>query len=298
MLYFRVRNFEQFQHYKHRNPPWIRLYYQLLNDRRFWRLDDQTKWLAVGCFLLASQCENRIPLDEEWIQKQLSLTTIPNWQALLDAEVIQPIDCDASTLLAACKHYASQSITDNSEYRTDNTEAEILSISPKDPKSSGRGAGSKDLYGSPSGNGGEPAATPDYGIKAKSSKQIILEASEIFRFWNSQPATMHHRSVNGQEKAISLTLRKYEPAEIRRAIERYSIVRQNAEGKYRDLYVWTLGEFLTRQDHYNIERFNAQDWELPFLAQPGGSGGTKKPGSSRLATDEDKRNYNPNERNN
>lgn len=243
MHYFEIRNWEVYQHYSKRNPPWIRLYYKILQDRRFFRLDNSTKWLAVGCFLLASQHQNRIPFDEEWIIKELSFEGTPNWQALLESEFIKPIDCDASTMLAECKRGASHiQITqnaDNSECRS----TEILSISPK-------------------------AAKPSFG-----------EASEIFRFWNNQAATMHHRAINGQEKSVVQALRHYAPEEIRRAIERYSIVRANKEGKYRELYQWTLGEFLSRNNHYNIERFNAQEWEAPFLA--GAFAGGKKPGEGR-----------------
>lgn len=228
MLYFRVRNFEQFQHYKHRNPPWIRLYYMLLHDLRFYSLDNSTKYLAIGCFLLASQTENKIPFNESWIKKELSYDGVPNWQALLDAEFIQPIDCDASAMLATCLQDASQSRADNTEQ---STEAEILSFSEK----------------------------------AQNPKRSFKESVEILKFWNSKPATMHHRSLNGQEKAIVKTLRKYSPEEVCRAIERYSQVRANVKGRYRDLYAWTLGEFLTRKEHYNIERFNAENWEQPFL---------------------------------
>lgn len=222
MLYFKVRNFEKFQHYKHRNPPWIKLYYDLLHDRRFFRLDDASKWLAVGCFLLASQNDNKIPFDQDWIAKELCLSTAPNWQVLLESEFIQPIDCDASTLLASCIQMLFQSREEKSREET-----EILSIPEKPPESSQR----------------------DF----------------VFQFWNKQTATMSHRRINGQEKAIVKTLRKYSPEEICRAIERYSIIRQNRAGKYRQLYAWTLGEFLTRHDHYNIERLNAENWEDPFL---------------------------------
>jgi hypothetical protein len=234
MLYFRVRNFEQFQHYKHRSPPWIRLYSQLLHDRRFFRLDDSSKWVVVGVFLLASQHENKIAFDPEWISRELSLTTVPNWQALIDSEFIIPIDCDASTLLASCTQSASQSRADNTEQIIQKTETEILSLSQKSAKVSAR------------------------------------ESSEIFKFWNQQSATMHHRAIDGQERAICHSLRKFDPAEIRRAIERYSQVRANESGCYRDLYAWTLGEFLSRKDGFNIVRFNAENWEDPFRSNNNG----------------------------
>lgn len=232
MLYFKVRNFDKFQHYKHRNPPWIRLYYDLLHDRQFFRLSDKNKWLAIGCFMLASRCDNKIPFDEEWIAKELSLDSSPDWQSIIEAEFIQPIDCDASVMLAGCKQNSSQSRVDNTDNtdNTDSTETEILSFS-------------------------------------KSAKRSLLESVQILKFWNLQSATMHHRSLNGQEKAIVKTLRKYSPEEVCRAIERYSQVRANAGGRYRDLYAWTLGEFLTRKEHFNVERFNAEDWEAPFMAK-------------------------------
>lgn len=107
MYYFKVRNFEQFQHYKHRNPPWIRLYNNLLHDRKFYRLKDSTKYLAIGCFLLASQYDNKIPFDPDWITKELSLYESPDWQELVESEFIIPIDCDASNMLATCLQHAS-----------------------------------------------------------------------------------------------------------------------------------------------------------------------------------------------
>jgi len=63
VLYFEVRNFKDYQHYSKRNPPWIRLYYRLLHDREFFRLKDETKFLVIGCYLIASQHENKIPAD-------------------------------------------------------------------------------------------------------------------------------------------------------------------------------------------------------------------------------------------
>jgi hypothetical protein len=229
MRYFQVRNFDQFQHYKLRNPPWIRLYYKLLHDRRFFRLDDASKYLAIGCFLLASQSENKIPFDEAWIRRELSFDGVFNWEILLENEFITPIDCDASTLLSEASNHACHIITDSSD-NSDSSNTEILSFSPK------------------------------------TQKGVVKEEIAILNYWNQQPELMKHRALNGQEKDINKALKKYSPDEIKRAIERYSKVRQNKEGQYRDLYQWTLGEFLSRQNHYNIERFNVDNWEQPFMA--------------------------------
>lgn len=117
LYYFKVRNFEDFQHYKKRHPPWIRLYYRLLEDRRFERLQDASKMHAIGLFLLASQHDNKIVFDVPWIEKRLGCTEHINWQVLLDNEFIVPIDCDASDMLASCGQLATKSLSETEVQR-------------------------------------------------------------------------------------------------------------------------------------------------------------------------------------
>jgi hypothetical protein len=71
---FSVRNFERFQHYKDRSPPWIKLYNELLDDYRFGLLPDASKLHLVAIWLLASRSNNRIPHDAHWIAKRISAT--------------------------------------------------------------------------------------------------------------------------------------------------------------------------------------------------------------------------------
>jgi hypothetical protein len=104
--YIRVRNFSRYQHYKNRNPPWVKLYNSLLDDYSFGRLQDASKWLAVGLTLLASRTENHIPADPEWLSRRLSLSSPPNIDDVLSsgfAETCQCHQCLASGALASCK---------------------------------------------------------------------------------------------------------------------------------------------------------------------------------------------------
>ena len=71
---FSVRNFERFQHYKDRSPPWIKLYNELLDDYGFGLLPDASKLHLVAIWLLASRSNNRIPHDPAWIAKRISAT--------------------------------------------------------------------------------------------------------------------------------------------------------------------------------------------------------------------------------
>ena len=93
-----------------------------------------------------------------------------------------------------------------------------------------------------------------------------------FKFWNSQPGVIHHRQLDGQERHIRAALHSYPLEMIRLAIARYSQVMVNAERKYREVYSWTLGEFLSRKGHKNLKRFTCDCWEKPFLSFEAGDG--------------------------
>lgn len=71
MKFFRVRNFEKFQHYKDRNPPWIKLYRSILDDPRFFQLAEPDRFLLLGIFILASQSDNKLPDDQHWLKVKL-----------------------------------------------------------------------------------------------------------------------------------------------------------------------------------------------------------------------------------
>lgn len=56
----RPKNWEQFQHYKERRPPWIKLHRVLLDDFDYHQLPDASKALAPLLWLLASEHENGV----------------------------------------------------------------------------------------------------------------------------------------------------------------------------------------------------------------------------------------------
>ena len=53
-----VKGWTEFQHYKHRKPPWIRLYRKLLDDIEWHRLPVASRALAPMLWLLASETQN------------------------------------------------------------------------------------------------------------------------------------------------------------------------------------------------------------------------------------------------
>lgn len=75
MKTFTVKNFERFQHYKDRAPPWIKLYNELLDDYEFGCLPDASKMHLIAIWLLASRSENKIPFDPEWVGRRINANT-------------------------------------------------------------------------------------------------------------------------------------------------------------------------------------------------------------------------------
>ena len=85
MRYLIVKNWGEFQHYKDRNPPWIKLHRALLDDYEFARLPDASKAHLMLIWLLASQSNGRIPHDPKFLQAKLGLDKQPDLQVLVDS---------------------------------------------------------------------------------------------------------------------------------------------------------------------------------------------------------------------
>ena len=99
MNYLRVRNWEKFQHYKDRTPPWIKLHRDLLNDYKFSCLQDASKLHLILIWLLASQLDNRIPADPTWIARRINVNNKIDLNSLIKYGFLEP-EHNASNALA------------------------------------------------------------------------------------------------------------------------------------------------------------------------------------------------------
>lgn len=105
MQYLRIKNFEEFQHYKDRKPPWIKLYRTLWGDPEFFRLRDSAKAHLIGLFALASHHDNKIEFDKNWIKHEIAATERVDYDALFASGFVMLTE-DASNMLASCKRNA------------------------------------------------------------------------------------------------------------------------------------------------------------------------------------------------
>lgn len=57
----RIKNWSNFQHFKDRRPPWIKLYREILDDIEWHQLDPLASKVLVMCWLLASENDGVLP---------------------------------------------------------------------------------------------------------------------------------------------------------------------------------------------------------------------------------------------
>jgi len=69
--YLAVRNWDEFQQYKDRDPKWIKLHRDILTNYEFEHLTEVQQLHLVKIWLLASKLENKIPNDAVWIARQI-----------------------------------------------------------------------------------------------------------------------------------------------------------------------------------------------------------------------------------
>ena len=144
-IYLSIKNFEEYQHYKTRNPPWIKLYYSLLDDDDFNRLSEVDQCRLIKLFLIASkQRDNRILFDENYLAKMLRIAEKPDLTALLDSGwLLASRYQKSSKMLRQIRESEFSPLQNNSETETE-TERESENTSG-------------DLHLSPPLNGHKPA---------------------------------------------------------------------------------------------------------------------------------------------
>lgn len=101
-----VKKWREFQHYKDRSPPWIKLQKSLLDDYDFHRLPLASKALAPLIWLLASESEDG-SIDSDAVKIAFRIRwDIKDVSSGLKSLIIGGFLIDASNALANCKQDA------------------------------------------------------------------------------------------------------------------------------------------------------------------------------------------------
>ena len=92
-MLLRVKNWRQFQHYRDRNPPWIKLHFSMLSSADWVTLDDASRVLAIACMLIASRSEGQIDGSEAglaYLKRVAYLNKTPSLKSLIDCGFLEP----------------------------------------------------------------------------------------------------------------------------------------------------------------------------------------------------------------
>jgi len=113
----KIKNWKEFQHYKDRDPKWIKLYTKLLNDDEWFDLDPRHAKVLVMLWLLASEDQllegNLPPIKKIAFRLRISESSLESILSGLSHWVEQP----ASNQLANC--YQSASLETETETETE-----------------------------------------------------------------------------------------------------------------------------------------------------------------------------------
>jgi len=121
----KIKNWEKFQHYKHRSPPWIKLHVSTLNDIGFMSLSDSNKGILVQLWILASENGGELPDDHTELCFRLRKTSV-DLKPFIDSGLI----IDASTLQADASKPQADADTEKSRVETE----ESIGDTPEEPK--------------------------------------------------------------------------------------------------------------------------------------------------------------------
>ena len=99
--FIEIVNWNQFQHYRDRNPPWIKLHRELLNSRTWTVSDDASRVLAIAIMMLASENDNKIPNDAAYLMRRAFLNSPPDLMPLISCNFIRLIGSASNTLADA-----------------------------------------------------------------------------------------------------------------------------------------------------------------------------------------------------
>ncbi len=124
MKYLCVRKWDEHQHYKDRDPAWIKVYNRLLDDFDFLALSEVAQAQLLKLWLLASRTDNRIPYDLPYITAKIGARTAIDIDDLIVHGWLQFCDANApSERVVSARKVASRKKKDRERKRTIRAEA-------------------------------------------------------------------------------------------------------------------------------------------------------------------------------
>lgn len=220
MRYLRVRNWERFQNYSDRKPPWIRLYVDLINgdDAEYNDLPDGAKLQLIHLWLLASRHDNRIP-ERIVTRQRLNVKSPVNIELLLASGFLECVQ-DASNTQASCNpsrdaHARSVSVSGTASVSFD-SEMEFEKLWSAYPRRLGRKAARRHFAATVTTQTDLAAITVALGkylahCATLSDAKFIQHGSTWFNNWRDwvdyvPPAAFGPRAIYAEPQTVTVTV--------------------------------------------------------------------------------------------
>lgn len=97
---YRIRNWSKFQHYKKRNPPWVKIHNSIFLSDDWASIPDNSKLIMVICIVVASRFDGFLPKSLGFIQRCASLRRKVNLKPLIECGFLVETQANASIVLA------------------------------------------------------------------------------------------------------------------------------------------------------------------------------------------------------
>lgn len=97
----RIKNWQEFQHYKNRGPYWIKLHFRLLSSQDWVRSSDADRSLLIACMLIASQSKHpdgRFEADADYFRRVAYLNGLPDFKSLIQIGFLESLDVSRESL--------------------------------------------------------------------------------------------------------------------------------------------------------------------------------------------------------
>lgn len=78
-----IAKWGEFQHYKDRNPPWVKLHRSLLSSETWVCASNEGRVLAIACMMLAAATDNEIPANKRYLRRVAYLDFEPDIEELV-----------------------------------------------------------------------------------------------------------------------------------------------------------------------------------------------------------------------
>lgn len=124
---YQIKNWKKFQHYKDRNPPWIKLHESVLASADWVMLDNDGRVLAIASMLVAAKNDNQIDTSEAgraYMQRVAYLPSLPDFKPLIACGFLVPCEPDMLADASTCKRMLADARPEQRRGETEQSKTE------------------------------------------------------------------------------------------------------------------------------------------------------------------------------